>query len=88
MKKYFVFNPGPNMAVELKPGFGEFRILPDKRIEVATKELAESLVVDSNYHLKLEVVEVVEKVEAKKPEIKTTISSSKKEENSGPSETK
>lgn len=72
MPKYFVFNPGPNTAVELKPGIGEFRIGPDKRVEIPTKELAQSLVVDSGGHLRLEIVEYPSEVAAVVESIEST----------------
>ena len=57
MPKYLVHNPGPNVAKELKPGIGEFTILPNKSIEIPDKILAESLVNDSGGHLKLIVID-------------------------------
>ncbi len=45
------------MAIELKPEIGEFRIKPNGRIEVPTKELADAIVYDSQGHLRLVVVD-------------------------------
>jgi hypothetical protein len=57
MVKYLVHNPDAVTAKEVKPGIGEFVIQPNTTIEVASKELAESLAVDSGGHLKWVVVE-------------------------------
>ena len=54
--KYLIFNPGKNVAKELKPGIGMFEIKPGESIETTNKELAESLVNDSDGRLQLTVV--------------------------------
>jgi len=55
--KYLIFNPGPNVAKEFKPGIGTFEIGPGKSIEVTDEQLAKSLVEDSNGRLQMTKVD-------------------------------
>lgn len=83
MPKYRVFNPGPNHACEYKPGHGRYDIPPGDSIEVDSKALAESLIVDSQGHLHMSLVEELPKL---KPEPKKPFPSLIEKKNNGVSE--
>lgn len=56
MPKYRIFNPGPNPAVEIKPGLGVFEIGVEKSIIIENQVIADSLVRDSQGHLQLSII--------------------------------